>query len=611
MGTVGYMSPEQAKGQPVDFRTDQFSLGAILYEMATGKRAFQRESSVQTLSAIIEQEPDAVGSVPERIRAIVERCLAKSPEDRYGSTRDLARDLKDIEVSPSQAPAPRVKRRRVWPAVVGGLVAVLAFLLLLNTGGLREWLLGGASSQPIESIAVLPLENLSGDPEQEYFADGMTEALTAELGQWGGVRVISRTSVMVYKDARKPLPEIARELNVDAVVEGSVLRSDDRVRITAQLVRVSPEEHLWAHNYERHYGEVLALQSEIALAVAREIQGTLSPATENRFTRTREVDPEAYEDYLKGRYYLNQRTPEALTRSREYFQQATEKDPTYAPAYAGLAEYYGVRTFYSGLPPKEWFPLARAAADKALELDDDLAEAQAVLGIVYSNFDYNWSEAERELERAVELNPNYVTGHVWYAFHLAVRLGRVDEAVRQLDRALEIDPFSRAGAAGGLYLFSIREYDRALSYVEKTLKVDPDYPVAQWVRGLIYAQKGSLSVAVAEFEEALRGGLGTMAIADLGRVYALMGRTDEARGMLDQLLHPPGQTYASPFHVALVYIGLGDRDQALQWLEKAYEDRSPLMSYSRADPRLDPLRDDPRFQDLMRRMNFPGSGVKS
>jgi TolB-like protein/Flp pilus assembly protein TadD len=452
---------------------------------------------------------------------------------------------------------------------------------------------------------VLPLENLSGDPEQEFFADGMTEALIAELGQLGTVRVISRTSVMMYKGERKPLPEIARELNVDAVIEGSVLRAENRVRITAQLLRVSPEEHLWAHNYERDYREILTLQSEIALAVAREIESTLSPQTEARLSRSRSVDPKAYEAYLKGRYYVIQRTDEGLKRSREYFQQAVDIDPTYAPAYAGLSEYYGINALYSGLPPKEWMPLSKTAAQKALELDAGVAEAHYMLGLFYFNFDWNWSEAEDELKRSIELNPNNAYAHQAYAAFLASVMGRVDEAVRELDRALEIDPLTPlTGAGGGLYLFTTREYERALSYIEKALEVNPDYPAAHWGRGLLYAQRGLLPEAISEFQNAVRGGMGTNALADLGRAYALTGKTADAHKILDQLMERPGQAYTPPFEIALVYIGLGELDKALDWMEKAYEDRSAFMSYSREDPRLDPLRSEPRFQELMRRMNF-------
>ncbi len=607
MGTVGYMSPEQAKGQSVDHRSDQFSFGAILYEMITGKRAFQRETPVQTLSAIIEQEHDSIAAIQPgtstHLRAIVDRCLAKNPEARYDSTRDLAKELGTLEDKGRP-----VEPRRAWPRlllVAGGITVLILLALVLNFTGLRDGLVGTTPAPRIESLAVLPLENLSGDPEQEYFADGMTEALIAELGQLGTIRVISRTSVMMYKDERKPLPEIARELNVDAVIEGSVLRSGDRVRITAQLLRVEPEEHLWAHNYERDYGEVLTLQSEIALAVAREIESTLSPQTEARLARSRTVNPEAYEAYLKGRYFLNQRTQEGLKRSRGHFRQAIDNDPTYAPAYAGLSDYYDLMAAYGGIPPSEGLPRAEAAAKRALELDESSGEAHTSLGNIFWTSYFDWHRAEREFKRAIELNPNYATAHMWYGGSLA-SLGRIDDAIREIDQAVDLDPLSPLPAmAAGAYLFMVREYEQSSSFLEMVLGLNPDYPMARWFLGLSYAQKGSFPEAVAELQDAVRGGVGTNVLGDLGRVYGLMGRTREARAVLDQLTALSEESYVSPFDIALVYTGLGEVNQAVEWLEKAWEQRIWYLAFLRTDPRLDPLRSHPGFQDLIRDMNFP------
>jgi TolB-like protein len=361
------MSPEQAKGQPADYRSDQFSFGAILYEMVTGKRAFQRDLSVQTLSAIIEQEPAAIAVIhpetPPHLRVTVERCLTKNPEERYDSTRDLARELKSIgEIAtplPSQPTAAPSKKRRTWPrimAIAGGMAAVLALAFALNVGGLRDGSIGEPNAPLFDSIAVLPLENLSGDPEQEYFADGMTEELIAELAKIAALRVISRQSVMQFKDTDTPLPEIAQALNVDALVEGSVRRSGDRVRITTQLVQTNPERHLWAESYERDLRDILALQSEVAQAIAREIRIAVTPAEASHLSNTSSVDPEAYQLYLRGRFEWNKRSPEGFKRSLDFFQQAIGEDPDYALAYAGVADCYSMLASYDILRPEEAYP---------------------------------------------------------------------------------------------------------------------------------------------------------------------------------------------------------------------------------------------------------------
>jgi TolB-like protein/tetratricopeptide (TPR) repeat protein len=568
LGTVGYMSPEQAKGEPADHRSDQFSLGAILYEMATGRRAFQRGSSVQTLSAIIEDNPEPIpmsSDVPPRLRTLVERCLSKAPEKRYGATTDLARDLKEIQ----------------------------------------EELLRRSSNESINSIAVLPLADLSSEPGQEYFADGMTEALITDLAKIGSLKVISRTSVMQYKGVHKPLPAIARELGVSAVVEGSVLRAGDRVRINAQLIQAKTDQHLWAESYERDIRDILTLQSEVARTVAREIKVKLTPREHTRLTQTRPVNREAHDAYLKGRYFSFKYTEEGLKKSVQYHERALEIDPTYASAYAGLADTYNFSGWF-GMPPKEAFPKAKAAAAKALEIDETIAEAHSALGYIATYYDWNWTSAERELRRALELNPSYATAHLFFSWYWNCH-GAVDRALEAVRKAKELDPLSTpisGNVATALWLG--RLYDQAIDHLQRLLELDPNSPIVHFVLGLSYVEKKKYSEAIEAHRTSVTLSQGAPEfVAWLGRTYGVAGKRDEALKILDQLTETSKRRYVSPHAIARVYLGLGDMDKVIEWLNRAYEDRSGWMAYMKVDPSLDPLRGDARFQDILRRMNFP------
>jgi TolB-like protein/Tfp pilus assembly protein PilF len=465
--------------------------------------------------------------------------------------------------------------------------------------------LGRASALRIESLAVLPLENLMGDPAQEYFVDGMTEALIADLGQIEALRVISRTSVMQYKGVKKPLPKIARELNVDAVIEGSVLRSGDRVRITAQLIQATTDRHLWAQSYQRDLHDILALQSDVAGAIANEIKIKLTPQEQARLARGRSVNPEAYRLYLQGRYYFSRRTLPAFDKSIQLFQQVLEKDPDTALAYAGLAESYGILPFYGGASAKEAFPKAKAAALKALELDDSLAEAHAALGFVLFYWDWNWSAAESELKRAIELNPGYVVGHHWYAEYLGA-MGRHEQAIAQVRRAQELDPLSPLMLViGGQVCRYARRYDEGMEQCRKAIELDSNYALAHVGLGRAYLGKEMYEEATAEFEKAARLDGSEHSLLWLAFASAATGRRGEALKILDRAREQSKRGEISPLRLAYFYIGLGENQRALDWLEKAYEERDPYMSFLKVEPPLDPLRSDPRFQDLLRRMNFP------
>jgi len=486
------------------------------------------------------------------------------------------------------------------------LIALLAVLADLNIAGLRDRLaaiVGASVSRrtaplpKIQSIAVLPLENLSGDKDQEYFADGMTEALITDLGKISALRVISRTSVMHYKGTAKTLPEIARELNVDAVVEGAMMRSGDRVRITAQLIQAATDKHLWAETYERDLRDVLVLQSEVAQAIAREVQVKLTPQEQARFVRARPVNPEAYEFYLRGLFFWEKRTEEDLKKAIGFFEEAAAIDPGYARAYAGIAYCYPPLAALGYMSFEETATKTRAAAMRALELDDSLAETHTARAAA-ANLEWDWPKAESEYKRAIELNPNYATAHFWYG-HTLEGMGRFEEGLREKQRAHELDPLNLTITCGlGIALDITGRPEQAKELYLKALELDSSFPMAHGYLGLFLEEQGRYQEAVAEFGKAGQKD-------SLGHVYALSGKQREAQEILQELKKLSKRRYVSPFGVAIVYTGLGDKEQAFNGLEKAYQAHDQRLIYLKVDPRLKPLRSAPRFQDLLRRMNFP------
>jgi TolB-like protein/Tfp pilus assembly protein PilF len=470
---------------------------------------------------------------------------------------------------------------------------------------IRPMLFGRSDLGRISSLAVLPLKNLSNDQEQEYFADGMTEDLITRLAKIQSLRVISRTSVMWYKASKEPLPEIARRLGVDAVLEGAVLRSGGHVRITAQLIRAAPEQHLWSESYERNLWDVLALQSDVAQAIAHEIQIKLTPEERSRLTSTHTVDPEAYEAYLKGYYFGNKRTDAGLRKSLQYFQQAIDKNPRYAPAYLGLADSYTLLGAYSLLSSKEAFPKAEAAAAKALSLDNGLAGAHAALAFANLSFDWDWTAAEREFKEALRLDPNNATAHEYYAEYF-VAMGQPEEAIAEDKRARELDPLSLdINAQLGRVYRDARQYDQAIDQCRKTLELDPSFTMAHWCLGLAYVGKKMYQDAIGEFQKARSAGGCPCELAALGYTYAMAGDRPEARRILREMQNLSEQAYAFSYLIAEVYTGLGENDRAFEWLNKAYQQRDCQLTWLKLDPMIDALRPDPRFQDLVRRVGLP------
>jgi len=485
---------------------------------------------------------------------------------------------------------------------------VFAFVLLAVIAAFAAWKIHSRNrpTSAIHSLAVLPLESLSNDASQDYFADGMTDELISDLGQISALRVISRTSVMGYKHARKPLPQIARELNVDAIVEGTVLRSGDQVRITAQLIDAAADKHLWSQSYEGELKDTLALQNQVARAIADQIRINLNPQEQAALKTAKVVNPEAYESYLKGRYFWNKRTPDSLKVALAYFNQAIDEDPTYAQAYSGLADTYALLGDwqYGVMTPKEALPKAKAAATKALELDGTLSEAHNSLAFCFDAFDWDLESAGKEFQRAIELNPGYATAHHWYAWHLSL-LGRYDQAIEEMKKAKSLDPLSLIINADLAELLVIAHfYDESIIQSRKTIEMDPNFALAHNQLAQAYLQEQMNAEAIAELQKAVELSASCpTCIANLARAYAASGRTSEAEKLLSDLKKHSNGGYSDAAEVSMVYAALGDKDQAMHWLEIGYEQRFNPGVLLR--PGFDPLRSDPRFQDLVHRIGFP------
>jgi serine/threonine protein kinase/tetratricopeptide (TPR) repeat protein len=611
MGTVQYMSPEQASNRPLDFRSDQFSFGSILYEMATGNLAFKKDTVPETLAAIIEEDPEPIRKVNEEIpvelAAVVERCMAKDPAGRYASTDDLAKELKTVPETPSLW---RASRKLVW-AAAGLLVAFLAMALGPNLIRLWDQISSRAGPSPIESIAVLPLQNLSGDPEQEYFADGMTEALITDLAKIGALKVISRSSAMRYKGTDKPLSEIANELNVDALVEGSAQRVGGSVRIMAQLIDPETEQALWAESYERELENVLLLWSEVAQAIAGEVAVTLTPEDTERLEAVRPVNPEAYDAYLKGTYPWDKLTREDLDTAENYFELALEKDPSYAAAYAGLSMVWGGRQQRGYATPHEAGPKRKATALQAIALDDTSAVVHENLARSMTWTDWDWASAEREWRRALEIDPNLASAHAFFA-HFLGTVGRIDEAIPHSERAIELDPFNTL--FHGLHaqvLCSAGRYDDAMAAARNAIAMQSDL-LAGTAAGALecaFVSKGMRDEHLALQRERLARDPERLAALEQG--FAEAGYEGAMRRVADLLAARYEKSGGAPDPaartniIATWYLFAGDYDRSIEWLERAFEVHDPGLPYVNFRPYWAPLRSNPRFQDLLRRMNLP------
>jgi TolB-like protein/DNA-binding winged helix-turn-helix (wHTH) protein/Flp pilus assembly protein TadD len=556
------------------------------------------------------ENPRFIETLPKRGYRFIADVSVVGADVRSRKPEPVAGDPAALE--PKTEPGHRIQVAGLAVVPKHGLWAtrrvIVALVLVLGLTILSLWLFRPRVPAPtgIRSLAVLPLENLSGDASQNYFADGMTDELITDLAQISALRVISRTSVMAYKGARKPLPQIARELNVDAMVEGTVLRSGDQVRITAQLIEASTDKHLWSQSYEGDLRDTLALQNRVASAIADQIRISLTPQEKAALKDARVVKPEAYESYLKGRYFWNKRTADGLKVALAYFKQATEEDPKYAQAYSGLADTYALLGDwqYAAITPKEAFPQAKAAAIKALELDSTLGEAHNSLAFVLDGFDWDFDSAGKEFQRAIELNPGYATAHHWYAWHLSL-LGRYDEAIAEMRKAENLDPLSLIINADLAELLVLaHSYDESIRQSRKTIEMDPNFALAHNQLAQAYLQKHMYDEAVAELKTAVQLSGGAPAfIANLARAYVASGKQSEAIKLLGDLKKRSNPTYSNAAEIAMIYASLGDTDQAMNWLEKGYEERFNPGVLLR--PGFDPLRSDSRFQELVHRIGLP------
>jgi TolB-like protein/tetratricopeptide (TPR) repeat protein len=624
VGTVDYMSPEQLRGQPVDARSDLFSFGAVLFEMLSGRRAFAGESMAETMTAILTAQPPELSrlarAVPPALERLVRDCLRKDRDERIQSAGEICAALAELLADRDRFPEAaggelaelaqvtevheRPRRPGVAKSIAG--LAVAAALLAGYLALPRFW---SAARPPGGRVmlAVMPVHNLTGDPRQEYISDGLTEELIAQLGGLNADRlgVIARASAMSYKGTRKKVDQIGHELGVDYILESSLRGTGDRIRATAELVRVRDQTHVWSQSYDRTMSDVVALQIDVARAIAGKIEVQFMPRAASPRARPQRVNPDAYLAYLQGRFHWNKRSREMLLKSLEDFQLAIRLDPGYPQAHAGLADSYLSLVLIAEPRPEELLGKARGAALEALRLDDSLAEAHTSLAYAKFYFDWDWPGAEAEFRRAIGLNPGYATAHQWYAEYLGL-MGRQEEAIAEGKKALELDPLSLIiNMEAGLPYYYSGRYETAIGHFRKALQLDPSFALAHCNLGRAYAERGEARAAIAELEEAARLDKTAAIVSILAQTYAAAGRRAEAAGMLRQLQRQVDAKQVSSYFLAGIYTALHEDDKALDALEQAYADHHWGMSRISVARSLDPLRSNPRFTALLRRMNFP------
>ena len=653
LGTANYMSPEQARGQEVDARTDIFSLGVVLYEMAAGRTPFEGESTTDVLAAILGQEPLPLArysrEAPEALEWITAKALRKDREERYQTAKELLSDLRglkqrrEFQAELERSTSTDVVEMRT-PATSNGTIAtetakhtgvhakdaeklrttssaeyivseikrhkrgaalfLLALVFTLSAVGYYSYF-SDKGSALIDSIAVLPFDNQGGDENAEYLSDGITETIIYSLSQLPNLRVTPRNAAFRHKGKEADAQAVGRELGVKALLMGRVAQRGDNLSISAELVDVRANRLLWGEQYNRKRADILAVQEEIAKEISEKLRLRLTGEDQKQLTRGKTANPEAYDRYIMGRYLWNKRTGDAIEKSIEHFNQAIAIDTNYALAYAGLADSYVLLPNYTTTRPKEGYSKAMVAATKALAINDKLAEAHTTLAYIKENYEWDMGGAEREFMRGIELNPNYPTGHQWYGEYLSV-VGRHEEAIAEFKKALELDPLSLVinREMGNTLLFAGR-YDEAIVQLRKTFDIDSSFPVHRDL-GWAYTQKGMYDEAIAEFQRGISlYGESSLKLSGLGYTYAVVGKRSEALKVLERLEDLSQRVYVPPTHVAAVYAGLGQKDKAFQWLEKAYTERDEGLIYLNVAPPWVSLRSNSRFTDLTRRIGLP------
>jgi serine/threonine protein kinase/Tfp pilus assembly protein PilF len=577
VGTIAYMSPEQARGEELDARTDLFSFGAVLYEMATGRMAFSGNTAAIIHDAILNRAPmsqsQANPSSPAELVRIVSKALEKDRKLRYQHASDLRADLQ------------RLKR---------------------DTDSGRAVPTAPGSEDTIDSIAVLPFENVNADPNAEYFSEGITESLISSLSQLPKLRVMARSTVFRYRGQVLDPQKVGRELNVRTVLTGRVVQQKDTLIIGTELVDVPNGWRLWGERYNRKLADIFAIQEEIANEISEKLRLSLTRDEKKRLTKNYTQNPEAYQFYLKGRHHWKRWTEEGFYKAIRYFQQAVEKDPSYALAYVGVAESYVLLGWNSFLPPKDTFPKGKAAAMTALQLDPDLGEAHSSLAAALWLHDWQWLEAQKEFKRSLELNPTYPVANHWHAEYMTT-MGRQADAIAQMKNSQKLDPLSLIiNVAIGWAYYLERRYDESLEQLLRTVELDPNFPVTNWALGLLYRATGRCELAITEGEKGVNLSGGSLLMrAALAQSYGKAGRTKEALQILDDLTRLAKQKYVAPHFFAGIYADLGEDDCAIEYLERSYEENSHWLIYLHIDPSMDGLRSNPRFQDLLRRVGLP------
>jgi len=573
IGTPEYMSPEQVEGEETDHRSDIYSLGVILYEMVTGRVPFEGDTSISIALKHKKETPlnprELNAQIPEHLSWLILRCMEKDKERRYQEAKELFSELGEIGKE-------KPKTRRISE---------------------MDWK---------NSIAVLPFADLSPQKDQEYFCDGLSEEIINALTKIKDLRVVARTSAFSFKGEKMDVRDIGKKLNVDTVLEGSVRKAGSRLRITSQLINVADGYHLWSEKYDRDMEDIFAIQDEVTLAIMDRLKGKLLGEEKAELTKRHTENLEAYNLYLEGRHLLREMTKESLQKGIECLQKAIEIDPNYAMAYIGVASYYNNLGFYHFLPPKLSFPKAKEAAEKALQIDDSLAEAHTALGFFKMLYEWDWEGAEREYKRAIELNPSYATGHNLYAHYLMI-MGRPEEATAENIHAQELNPLSRNVALmRANIIWGARQYDQSIVELKKLLEVSPTFYVGHYWLAFPYALKGMLDEAIAAVEKAMAmsgGGAPLMWMA-FGMIHSFAGKREEAEKALQKMMEQSKQTYVAPWMMAVVHAGLGEKDKAFELLEESYKMRDHWLTYLKASPVVDNLRSDPRFKVLLKKMGF-------